>query len=132
MAITGITTLVLVYWVVEGTYLPPWTMAGWYKQGSYLDNVKGLLVEGRFWYAFIWLAPLGIWRLNRLPRPWVTASLVTTLFALFMAVLSHLGGTVNRAVFNVIGPVLSVSTAIFLASDTKASAKGTDQEILTG
>jgi hypothetical protein len=129
MAMTGITTLVLVYRVVEGGYLPPWTMAGWYNQGSYLDNIKGLLVEGRFWYAFVWLVPLGVWRLNRLPRQWVMASLVTTLFALFMAVLSHLGGTVNRAVFNVMGPILSISTALFLASQRDQANGPSDQEM---
>lgn len=128
-AITGTATLVLVYRVVDGIYLPPWTMAGWYNQGSYLDNIKGLLVEGRFWYAFVWLAPLGIWRLARLPRQWVMASLVTTLFALFMAVLSHLGGTVNRAVFNVVGPILSFSTALFLAPERGHTAATTDDEM---
>jgi len=127
-AITGTATLVLVYRAVEGIYLPPWTMAGWYNQGSYLDNIRGLLVEGRFWYAFVWLVPLGIWRLNRLPRQWVMASLVTTLFAMFMAVLSHLGGTVNRAVFNVIGPILSVSTALFLTSERGHAATTTGKE----
>ena len=119
---TGMVALVLIYRAVAGQLLAPWTMASFYNRGSYLENIKALVVEGRFWYAFIWLAPLGVWRLNRLPRQWVMASLATTLFALCMAVLSHLGGTVNRAVFNVAGPILSVSTAIFLASNSGASA----------
>jgi hypothetical protein len=115
MGIIGAVTLALVYRFVESVYLAPWTMAAWYQKGSYLDNIKGFLADRRFWYAFAWVLPLGVWRLNRLPRPWVMASLVTTAFALFMAVLSHLGGNVNRAVFNVFGPILSVSAAIFLA-----------------
>ena len=124
MGVTGTVTLVLVYRAVGGQWLAPWTMASFYNKGSYLENIEALLVEGRFWYAFIWLAPLGICRLNRLPRPWVMASLATTVFALCMAVLSHLGGTVNRAVFNIAGPILSVSTAIFLTSSSSAPAAG--------
>ncbi len=128
MGVTGTLTLTLVYRAVEGSFLPPWTMAGWYNGGSYLDNIKGLLVEGRFWYAFAWLVPLCVWRLNRLPRPWVMASFVTCLFTLFMAILSHLGGTVNRAVFNVVGPILSVSTALFLASERGHATITTDEK----
>lgn len=114
MGLAGTATLVLVYRAVEGRYVPPWTMAGWYNEGSYFSNIRALLVELRFWYPFVWLVPVGIWRIRRLPRPWVAASLTTAAFALFMAALAHLGGTVNRAVFNVIGPMLSTSAALFL------------------
>jgi hypothetical protein len=128
MGLTGMVTLILVYRAVGGQFLAPWTMASFYNRGSYLENMKALLLEGRFWYAFVWLAPLGVWRLNRLPRQWVMASLAATLFALFMAILSHLGGTVNRAIFNVAGPILSVSTALFLASDSGTPATMGDSE----
>lgn len=121
MLLSGTVTLVLVYRLVLGAYLPPWTMAGWYNDsGSYLDNLKRLLTELRFWYPFVWLLPLGIWRLRTLPRRWVLATFATTSFALLMAVLSHLGGTVNRPVFNVVGPLLSLSAACFL-SDTEGN-----------
>jgi len=119
MLLAGTVTLVLVYRFVEGAYLPPWTMAGGYNDGSflsYLNNIKRLLVELRFWYPFVWLLPLGIWRLRILPRRWVLATLATTSFALLMAVLSHLGGTANRPVFNVIGPLLSLSAALFVSN----------------
>lgn len=118
MLLSGTITLTLVFRCVEGAYVAPWTMAGWYNDSTYLENFKRLLTELRFWYPFVWLLPLGIWRVGSLPRRWVLATSATTAFALLMAILSHLGGTVNRPVFNVAGPLLSLSAALFV-SDTQ-------------
>jgi hypothetical protein len=116
LAVTATTSLVFAHWKIAGQLLWPWAMATWWDDPRYGSNFVAWLTDYRFWYAFVWLVPLGIWRLNRFPKPWLAASLVTALFALGLAVYANLGGSVNRPVFNVIGPILSLSAAHFIST----------------
>ena len=116
LAVTGTASLVFAHWKIAGQFLWPWTMAKWWDDGGYASNFIAWLTDYRFWYAFVWLLPLGIWRLNRFPRPWLAASVATALFALGLAVYTNLGGAVNRPVFNVIGPILSLSVAHLIST----------------
>ncbi len=68
-----------------------------------------------FWYIFAWLIPLGIWRLNRLPRPWVLACAVTGAGTLLAGAYYEAGAGVARPLFHVLGPILTISTALLLA-----------------
>ena len=67
------------------------------------------------WYVFIWLLPLGIPRLARLPRPWVFASFSTAIFVLVLGIYRDIGGNIARPLFTVLGPLLSVSAAQWLS-----------------
>jgi hypothetical protein len=116
-------SLVLVHRAVAGETTSPWAMAAWWNSSNnYLLTALNGLRDQQFWYAFIWLLPLGVWRLNRLPRPWVAASAATGLFALVLGGYADLGGTVNRPFFNVVGPMLSLSVAILIAGDQSRRA----------
>ena len=67
---------------------------------------------------FGWLLPLGLWRLGRLPRPWVIASVVTGIVALLFGAWKDMLGTAARPVFDVMGPVLCLSVALLLTGHT--------------
>src|ERR1035441_3822656 len=88
----------------------------WNSRSNYALNLANGLSDRNFWYVFVWLLPLGVWRLNRLPRPWVIASGVTALLALGLGGYANLLGTVSRPLFNIAGPILSLSVANLLAS----------------
>ena len=79
-----------------------------------LNVLKGFL-DQEFWYAFVWLLPLGVWRLNRFPKPWVMASTLTALLAVGLGGYSESVGAVCRPIFAVIGPVLTLSVAALIA-----------------
>jgi hypothetical protein len=66
------------------------------------------------WYVFIWLLPLGVLRLKKLPRPWVIASICAAITALALGMYRDIGGNVARPLFSVLGPMLSLSAATWL------------------
>ncbi len=113
---TSTASVVLVYRVVAGSFVSPQAMAEqWGSWGnSWLNILKGFL-DQEFWYAFIWLLPLGVWRLNRFPKPWVMASIVTALITVGLGGYSQSLGSVCRPLFSVIGPVLTLSAATLIA-----------------
>ena len=109
-------SLVLVHWKVAGQLLTPAAMALWWNSGgSYAGKVVREFTDQNFWYVFGWLLPLGVWHLHRFPRPWVMASAVTALLAVGIGGYANLMGTVNRPLFSVMGPLLSLSTASLIA-----------------
>jgi hypothetical protein len=110
-------SIVLAYWLVEGRLMMPWSMASqWWAYGDFFGNLLESVSDHRFLYPFVWLLPLGVWRLNRFPRPWVMATVVTGLFAFGITGYANLGGTVNRPIFNVIALLFGLSTACLIAT----------------
>ncbi len=109
-------SVVVVHRLIAGSTMSPWAMAAWWgSDGHYaLFILKGFL-DQQFWYAFVWLLPLGIWRLNRFPKPWVMASSATALLAIGLGGYAESLGSVNRPLFSIIGPVLTLSAATFIA-----------------
>jgi hypothetical protein len=57
----------------------------------------------------------GVWRLGRLPQP-LLGSIFASLAALAMGAYIDALGNVTRAVFNVAGPILSLSVAVLFTS----------------
>jgi hypothetical protein len=115
LGVTSAVALMLVQRAVTGHAAAPWTLAKWWNAGGYLGNLLRCFKDQQFWYAFLWLLPLGVWRLGRLPRPWVAASLATGVTALALGAYADLQGTVNRPLFTAVGPVLTLSAALLLA-----------------
>jgi hypothetical protein len=118
MAATSFLAIVFAYRAVAGIFMMPWTMASQvYPHSNILSHLKQMLGDRRFWYPFVWLVPLGVWRLHRFPRPWVMATTVTAVFALFLASYTSLANAgASRPIFNIIAPLFSLSAADLIAT----------------
>lgn len=97
--------------------ISPWSIAlvQHSKEATFMEGLWGVLTSHGLLYVFGWLAPLGVWKLKLLPRPWVLASLATAGFALLLGAWDDSGSNIARAMFNVAGPVLTLSAAMLLA-----------------
>jgi hypothetical protein len=101
-----------------------WSLAGASETVTLFEptDASGAGLGGRFsvffsptlWYVFIWLLPLGATRLSKLPKPWVIASICAAVTALGLGVFRDIGGNVARPLFSVLGPMLSLSAAMWL------------------
>ncbi|MGB8029900.1 MAG: hypothetical protein WCF30_09555 [Terracidiphilus sp.] len=91
----------------------------------YLSGLVGCLFARETFYVFGWLLPLGVWRLGRLPKPWVAASVCAALAALAMGAYDDALGNTVRPLFSAIGPLLSLSASILLV-EIGAGARNMD------
>jgi hypothetical protein len=82
---------------------------------SYFSRLLSTLSSRTFWYVFVWLLPFGALGLRRLPRAWVIAAIVAALGALTLGLYKNIGGNVARPIFDVAGPMLSLSAALWLS-----------------
>ena len=89
--------------------LPPREADGWAMfSRAFLDH--------QFWYAWVWLFPLAVWRVKQLPRPWLMASCAGAGVALAGGMyMVTTGGNITRPMFNMLGPALSVAAAMTLS-----------------
>jgi hypothetical protein len=91
------------------------SMAEYHNVGFFHALLRCLRAR-EFWYTFIWLLPLGLLRLNRLDRRWIWAAAATFLLALTFGAYNDALGNTARALFNISGPLLSLSAAVFLTN----------------
>jgi hypothetical protein len=125
MGVGGAATIVAVQSSVTGHLVYPWQLeVARASLDDYLARLVGCFRRHEFWYVFGWLLPLGIWRLRALPREWVIASLMTALAALVLGASISAEGNVARAIFDVTGPMLSLSVAMLIdrTSDPRVNA----------
>jgi hypothetical protein len=123
LAVVGLATVMTVHSSVSGQFKWPWQIAGQARAPvNFFVALWHCLTERSFWYVFGWLIPLGVCRLKLFPRPWLIASVVTSIFAIMLGAYSNAGGTVGRATFDIIGPLLSLSVAALLARAQRAGA----------
>jgi len=118
MVIVGFAVLTFVMSrVTPGATPITFAVSRWMGTGtaySYLLSLVGCVMARESFYVFGWLLPLGIWRLARLPRAWVFASVCAALAALAMGAYDDAGGNTVRPVFSALGPLLSLSAALLL------------------
>ncbi len=115
-AFAGVATMTALHSIVAGEIIWPWNIAAQARAGTPIYTAFFHAISNRsFWYVFIWLLPLGVLGIKRIPRPWVVASLVAGVAALALGAWRDMLGQVARPLFNVIGPMLSLSVAILLA-----------------
>lgn len=119
MMVVSITTIIVLRSTIAGTMALSDMLAQTHAVPGNASRLTGVLFSSTFWYVFIWLLPLGLLRLKRLPRPWVLASIFSALTALALGVYRDVGGNVARPMFDVLGPTLSLSAAIFLSGFSK-------------
>jgi hypothetical protein len=117
MVITGLGTVTFLQSLMRGHLVWPWSLASYLGTGSnYFTNLWRCIIAHEIWYTFIWLLPLGLLHLKRLPRAWVFASFAAMLVALALGAYRNTYGSVARPMFNATGPLLSLSVAIFLTN----------------
>jgi hypothetical protein len=78
----------------------------------YLQSALRCVFNHEFIYVFAWLLPLGLRRVSSFPRPLAAASLAGVLAAVAMGAYSGAVGNTVRPMFNVAGPLLSLSAAL--------------------
>ena len=123
LAVIGLATVSAVHSIQAGQLRLPWQIASQANApGSFLVALLRCVTERNFWYVFAWLIPLGVWRLRYFPKPWLVASLTTVFLALMFGAYNNSGGTVARATFNIVGPLLSLSVASLISRLPRAGA----------
>ncbi len=116
LAIVGLATVMAVHTAVAGQIRWPWNIAVQARAPvNFFVALWHCLTERSFWYVFGWLIPLSICRLKYFPKQWLVAAATTSAIAIMLGAYSNAGGTVGRATFNIIGPLLSLSVALFIA-----------------
>ncbi|MBI3332472.1 MAG: hypothetical protein HYZ93_00055 [Candidatus Omnitrophica bacterium] len=117
MGVSGVATWAAAQSVLMGELIWPKDLILESSLEGFWAGISSSIFDRSFWYVFIWLLPLGVWRLSRLPRPWVLASGATALAALLGVACLRIGlGSLGRMAFHCAGPLLSLSAALFLAS----------------
>ena len=117
MVIAASVSMVLVMAAVSPTETPfAFAASRRAESGAgYIRGMVGCLTAREFLYTFIWLLPLGVWRLKRLPRQWVAGAIAAGASALVMGAYDDALGNATRAMFSAMGPILCVSAALLLA-----------------
>jgi hypothetical protein len=123
MAVTGITTVVLIRSIVEGHLVTPLQIAGGeravYGSTDILRNAFHALQSWSMWISFLWLVPLAIRGMARLPREAVSASVLGLAAAFALVVWNDAGQNGARPLFNIAGPCLCLA---FASGVTEVSA----------
>lgn len=116
MGVVGLATVMLVYSQVAERFAWPWDIALEARADvNYFMAVARAISQPNFWYVFGWLIPLGVWRLRLFPKPWVVASVTTATTALLLGAFIDAGGSIGRSVFNISGPLMSLSVAVLIS-----------------
>ena len=103
--------------LVLGHWMWPWEFAAALgPQGNHWRALRENVLDQNLLYCIVWLLPLGLPRLRRLPLAWVAASLAAVLVD-FALVTWHISsaGAAARPFFSFAGPLLSLSAAMYLS-----------------
>jgi hypothetical protein len=116
MIVAEFATVIVLQSVISEHPVWPWDFASSLNsRGNYASNFLHSLVDRSSWYILIWLLPLGLIRIREFPRPWVAAAAVASLSALVLnAYHTAASGGVGRCIFDIAGPLLSLSVAAYL------------------
>jgi hypothetical protein len=115
----GLLALVGLQWSIRGRLVSPLDFGAMlHRNHEYLGHFASSLWDRNLWYIFLWLLPTGIPRLGRLPRSWLIPTGVAATMAFVLdGYYGGAPGTVGRALFSIVGPVLVLSSALFLLDD---------------
>jgi len=102
---------------ITGTYVNPLQFGrALYRDGGYHFAVS--LHDRNLWYIFLWLLPTAIPNLKCFPKSWRMAVGATCVVALVLDACfggaPSAGSAWGRALFSIAGPMLSLSSALFL------------------
>jgi hypothetical protein len=114
--LAGLIAMVGLQWSVSGSFESPLRFGLDLHRGhDYAGHFIQSLYDRNLWYVFVWLLPTAIPNLKRLPKSWLVPVGATCVLAFVLdAYYGGAPGTVGRALFSIAGPVLSLSSALFL------------------
>ena len=110
----GIATVAALQWSITGMLVSPAHFASTlHRDDGYHFAVP--LFDRNLVYTFAWLLPTAIPNLKRLPKSWTIPVFATCVLAFVMdAGFGGSGSAWGRALFSIAGPILSLSSALFL------------------
>lgn len=115
MAVTGIAAVVIIRSMVEGHLVTPLQIAGGeravYGSIDILRNAFHALKSWVMWITVLWLVPLVILGMARLPSEAVSASVLGLVAAFALVVWNDSGPNGARPLFNIAGPCLCLAFA---------------------
>jgi hypothetical protein len=87
-----------------------------YAGVGFFHSLIGCLTAHELWFTFIWLLPLGLLGIKQINRRWLWAASATFVLALLLGAYNNAQGNTSRALFNIAGPLLSLSAAALLTN----------------
>lgn len=119
----GLAAVMTLLSTLAGHAVWPWQFATGLSSGeSHLRSALACVTNRTFWYVFIWLLPLGLVKIGTLPRPWVLGCAAAAVVAIALSAYHNQpedAAAAARALFNIAGPMLSLSAALTLASSAR-------------
>jgi len=112
--VASLATMIWLQWSMTGSFVSPLQFGlTLHRSGGYHFAVS--LHDRSLWYIFLWLLPTAIPNLKRFPKSWLIpiGAACATAFILD-AYFGGTPGSAGRALFSIAGPVLSLSSALFL------------------
>ena len=111
----AVVVIVLLKSYALGDATMPWQYAA-SLESTYEFTFDRILVElRRFSYAFLWLLPLALFRIRKLPMPLLWSVFFAMLIIFSLGVWHGVSGAaMSRYIFSLAGPMLSISAALFL------------------
>jgi hypothetical protein len=124
--VAALISLTALQWGITHTYRSPLRFGlDLHHNSAYLSHFLSSFADRNFWYIFVWLLPLSLFRLKRFPRNWRVATAMTCATAFVMdAYYGGEPGTIGRALFGIAGPLLSASVALLLFTRENAETVG--------
>jgi len=114
--VLSIVTMIGLQWTITGAFVNPLRFGLALHLGhGYFGHFATSLHDRNLWYIFLWLLPTAIPNLKSLPKSWLIPVGATCVMAFGLdAYFGGAPGTVGRALFSIAGPMLSLSSALFL------------------
>jgi hypothetical protein len=126
--LVAICSLTALQWSITHVFRSPLRFGlDLHQNDAYAAHVLLSFRDRNFWHIFLWLLPLSLVRLRRLPRNWRVATAATSLTA--FALDAYYGGgpgSIGRALFSITGPLLSASVALLLFTEVNTVSQVRD------
>lgn len=87
-----------------------------YTSVGFFHGLLLCLTAHELWFTFIWLLPLGLLGIKKIDRRWLLATTATFVLAVLLGAYNNAQGNTSRALFNIAGPLLSLSAAALLTN----------------
>lgn len=114
--IAGLAAFAVLQKSVAGAWINPIEFAAaLHLNHDYTGHLASSLWDRNLLYVYAWLLPAAIPRLNRLPKSWLLATAAATAVAFVLdGYYGGAPGTLGRALFSIAGPILALSSAVFV------------------